>query len=305
MTRAPHKLAMSLAVAALALSGCASVPEGAVSAEPLRCPEGSDCYDPVVPVGPGSSLTLEAGDLFFAQDGVRSNDEELILTAVQGEVEITLENVGQQEHNFRVDAAVGDDKRVDVAKGETNTGALLLFPGEYEYYCDISGHKAGGMVGRLIVLEEPADAEVDPEALEGAAPDQSVPTLEQLDDSDRIAEALDEDGEANVYALSFTSGSAQLEESAGPVLDEIVSILTGEPDLRLTIEGHTDSDGDPEANEQLSQDRAEAVVQALVDRGIDAARLTADGRGSTAPVAPNDTEENKRLNRRVVLKVTT
>ena len=65
------------------------------------------------------------------------------------------------------------------------------------------------------------------------------------------------------------------------------------------IEGHTDSDGGANTNLALSQARAEAVEQALIDRGVDGDVLDPVGFGETQPIAPNDTDANKALNRRV------
>ena len=71
------------------------------------------------------------------------------------------------------------------------------------------------------------------------------------------------------------------------------------PDLKVVIEGHTDNIGTAEYNKKLSQRRAEAVKQYMVEKGIDANRITAEGFGFDRPIASNDTEEGRQKNRRV------
>ena len=79
-------------------------------------------------------------------------------------------------------------------------------------------------------------------------------------------------------------------------------MLKEHTDLKLTIEGHTDNVGAAGSNQTLSEKRAAAVRQYLVDKhSIDEARLTAKGFGSTKPMAPNDTPEGRQNNRRVEL----
>ena len=82
-------------------------------------------------------------------------------------------------------------------------------------------------------------------------------------------------------------------------LEAMLGYLRRHPGARLSIEGHTDSQGDAEYNQGLSVRRANSVKQAFVDAGIDASRITARGYGQTRPVAGNDTEEGRALNRRV------
>jgi outer membrane protein OmpA-like peptidoglycan-associated protein len=78
-------------------------------------------------------------------------------------------------------------------------------------------------------------------------------------------------------------------------------MLKGEPALKIVVEGHTDSTGDPAGNQRLSEMRAEAVVAELITRGIEASRLSAKGFGRTKPIADNGTEEGRAKNRRVEL----
>jgi outer membrane protein OmpA-like peptidoglycan-associated protein len=101
--------------------------------------------------------------------------------------------------------------------------------------------------------------------------------------------------------IRFPSGGAELPDEAGPTLTEIAEILLQQTDLKVQIEGHTDSSGNPRINQQLSTQRANAVRDALIERGISADRLSVTGRGSEAPIADNDNPVGRERNRRVEL----
>ena len=100
-------------------------------------------------------------------------------------------------------------------------------------------------------------------------------------------------------ALIFKSGSATLTDESLPVLDEIAADLAICPDALVHVEGHTDADGPEDANLVLSVMRAEAVVNGLIDRGVDVGRLYAEGYGESVPVASNETTAGKKQNRRI------
>ncbi len=104
-------------------------------------------------------------------------------------------------------------------------------------------------------------------------------------------------------AILFQSGNAIIADSAEAELDRFGEALDLCPDTKVYVEGHTDSDGDDQRNLALSVARAEAVVNALIERGVDASRLYAVGYGETQPVADNTTQEGKRQNRRIVVTV--
>lgn len=103
--------------------------------------------------------------------------------------------------------------------------------------------------------------------------------------------------------ILFDFDKATLRPEAIPIIDEIAELLRRYPRIRLEVQGHTDNIGTPEYNQRLSEARAQAVVDALVERGIDRRRLRPRGFGMTMPVAPNDTEENRQKNRRTVFKI--
>ncbi|MGR8919171.1 MAG: OmpA family protein [Gammaproteobacteria bacterium] len=104
--------------------------------------------------------------------------------------------------------------------------------------------------------------------------------------------------------VNFDTNSARLRPESGAILDRAVKVLMDNASVHVRVEGHTDSRGSAEYNRQLSERRAQSVVDYLVSKGIAVDRLAAIGYGESAPVAPNDTKENMFKNRRVELEVT-
>jgi outer membrane protein OmpA-like peptidoglycan-associated protein len=120
------------------------------------------------------------------------------------------------------------------------------------------------------------------------------------------AEAFSNDlkktGHTAIYGIYFDTGKSVMKPESDAALAEIAKLLKGDGKLKVNVVGHTDSVGGIESNMKLSQDRANAVVQALTGKyGIEAVRLKAYGVGPLCPVASNDTEEGKAKNRRVEL----
>jgi OmpA-OmpF porin, OOP family len=119
-----------------------------------------------------------------------------------------------------------------------------------------------------------------------------------------LADALLADGRVTTQGILFDTGSARIRPESTPTLKEIADALRQHGNLRLRIEGHTDSVGQAPANQRLSEQRAQAVVAHLVEReGVAAGRLEAAGMGQEQPVADNGTAEGRAQNRRVELVV--
>ncbi|MFO0655856.1 MAG: OmpA family protein [Polyangia bacterium] len=98
--------------------------------------------------------------------------------------------------------------------------------------------------------------------------------------------------------VQFATAKAIINKDSFELLDEVVELLKKNPQIKLRIEGHTDTKGKPAKNLPLSQNRAKAVVDYLVKGGIDASRLSSEGYGQTCPIADNATEEGREKNRR-------
>ena len=97
----------------------------------------------------------------------------------------------------------------------------------------------------------------------------------------------------------FASGQATLVEGGRSSLEEVVDLLQTEPDKKIRVEGHTDSLGDAEANLLLSEQRAQAVLEALVSMGVSNDRISSLGMGENFPIASNEDEDGRARNRRV------
>jgi outer membrane protein OmpA-like peptidoglycan-associated protein len=116
-----------------------------------------------------------------------------------------------------------------------------------------------------------------------------------------LKKQLNSEGRARVYGILFDLNSATIKAESKPVLEEVLGLLQGEPSWKLVIEGHTDSTGNPDFNQKLSLQRADAVRAYLLAAGTGAGRLQTRGFGSTKPVADNASAMGRAQNRRVEL----
>jgi OOP family OmpA-OmpF porin len=113
-------------------------------------------------------------------------------------------------------------------------------------------------------------------------------------------DALNREGHIALY-INFDTGKSVIKPESKPIIEQIVQMMKANPDLKISVEGHTDNVGNPKSNKTLSDDRAKAVVTEIVAQGIDEKRLSAAGYGQDKPIADNNTEEGRAKNRRVEL----
>ena len=107
------------------------------------------------------------------------------------------------------------------------------------------------------------------------------------------------DGKFITYGITFDVGKATIKPESMGEINRIVQLMTENPDLKFSVEGHTDSTGNPASNQTLSEQRSQAIVAKLVELGIAQDRLTAVGKGQNSPIADNNTDEGRAKNRRV------
>ncbi len=107
------------------------------------------------------------------------------------------------------------------------------------------------------------------------------------------------DGKIVTRGIHFDVGKATIKPESMGVINEIVKLMNDHPEIKFSVEGHTDSDGDETYNQKLSEARASSVKNAMVDLGIDASRLETKGFGESNSVSDNTSPEGKANNRRV------
>ena len=107
------------------------------------------------------------------------------------------------------------------------------------------------------------------------------------------------DGKFITYGITFDVGKATIKPESMGEINRIVQLMNENPDLKFSVEGHTDSTGSANNNQTLSEQRSQAIVNKLVEMGISADRLTAVGKGQNSPIADNNTDEGRAKNRRV------
>jgi OmpA-OmpF porin, OOP family len=116
--------------------------------------------------------------------------------------------------------------------------------------------------------------------------------------ANEMLDALNKDGFIALY-INFDSGKYELKPEMKGTIDQIIALLKENEDLKVSIEGHTDNVGQPAANKTLSEQRARSVMNAVVEGGVDASRISAVGWGQERPIADNRGEEGRAKNRRV------
>ncbi len=125
-----------------------------------------------------------------------------------------------------------------------------------------------------------------------------IALMKQEITANNIMDALNKDGFMALNIL-FETGKSTIQQESLPIIGQIFEMLNSNPNLHISIEGHTDNVGDAASNKKLSSDRAKVVMGAIINKGINSSRLSSIGWGQEKPVADNRTEDGKAKNRRV------
>lgn len=198
------------------------------------------------------------------------------------------------EPDMHVD--LGDFRFLSATRGDEAV-SILVSRSALSGYVQIT--RVTAAPGGVTLPDAPAPTAIDLDlVIERDAGDLTLPDAQ-------IGQALDQVGTAVLGDLDFASGAATLTGDNYPSLAAVAAWLEANPDGTIALVGHTDASGSLAANIAVSERRAEAVAQVLIDRyGVDPGRVTAEGVGFLAPRATNQTEEGRQKNRRVEVVVT-
>ncbi len=152
-----------------------------------------------------------------------------------------------------------------------------------------------------IIEPETQNERIVPETQTGTLEPEMQTTPAQTSGIDGFTSALESDSDVLPASfvldeLRFEHGSADVQSNA--TVDRVAELLRDHPTARVRIDGHTDMTGDPQRNIELSQERADAIRTALIERGVDESRIETMGHGADAPIASDETGEGRRQNRR-------
>lgn len=174
-----------------------------------------------------------------------------------------------------------------------NSGAMVVTPDMVEIRGATGTKETQAEISRLLAanLGEDAEFTLDVKYVEELDPIAALPTPKEC--IARINAAM------AARKITFAPGSTVIDAEALDTIDKIADVLRECQTVRIEIGGHTDSQGRESMNERLSQERADAVLNAIMSRRVLTANLAAKGYGESAPIADNKTEAGREANRRI------
>ncbi len=290
-----HRSAIAAAVAAVLIAGCATVPKSPEGYQAVRDRLTTLQNDPVL--SPLAPVETKEAELAVNQAKIVQKDKVLtahrVYMAVQKvDTARVLAETRYAESERATLAKASEKARLDARTREADLAKS-----------DAVMARAQNAQQTAIAVQARSDADAAQQAASTAqlaasnAEQQAIELKRQLE----VLQARPTD-RGLVLTLGdtlFATGKSELKSGATANLDRVMAFMNQYPARTAAIEGFTDSMGSDEFNQELSQRRADSVRNYLVGRGVGATRLTAAGRGESAPVADNDSAAGRQQNRRV------
>jgi outer membrane protein OmpA-like peptidoglycan-associated protein len=276
-----HYLPMAM-VGFLVLAGCETAPESNAALEQARGAVSQAEADPSVTQYAASELDRARKLLTNAEGAAEAKGANDQQTAHYAYLATQMAHIAEQRAHEQVAIA-------RVKSGEAERQRVLLSAREAE------ANRAQADAQQARNEAANAQAQVAQAAAEAQRLAAQLENMEAEQTQRGIVLTLDD--------VLFDTGRADLKASASRSIDQIAAFLNENPERRVQVEGFTDSQGGNDYNLELSQRRADSVAMAIIQRGIDAQRVRAQGYGEEYPVASNDNAGSRQMNRRVEIIV--
>jgi outer membrane protein OmpA-like peptidoglycan-associated protein/outer membrane murein-binding lipoprotein Lpp len=267
----PTKFSVGAVVSALLLAACASTPKGVDQLEQARTDVQTLASDPLAQQAASQELSNARNSLQQAENALKEREGEQI---------VHYSYLASQQAKTGMQRVEEARAREQVAQGEAERNRVLLESRTRE--------------------AEAAKAAAEAQAQQAQAAQQEAQKAQR-----ELAELQAKQTERGMVLtlgdVLFDTAAATLKPGAATVLDRVASFLKENEGTKVMVEGHTDSRGSDQYNEELSRRRAQAVADGLAFRGVDRSRVEAIGKGEALPVASNDNAAGQQQNRRVEL----
>jgi len=265
-------------------AACATAPQPSEQVEQARAEIANLAAQPLAQQAAASDLDAARRDLSRAEVAQQQHDAPAVVDHL-GYLALRHAQAGEA----RVGEALA---RQEVARANEERNRILLANRTRE----AQNAQAQAQNAQLQAQSAQAQADIAKSQAQDAQA-QLAATQQQL--ADLQAKKTDRGLVVTLGDVLFDTGQASLKPGADLILGRLANFLMNNPQTKIIIEGHTDSRGSDEYNEQLSERRAHSVANALVSRGVSNDSFTTVGRGKDFPVASNDTPEGRQQNRRV------
>lgn len=271
-------VSIAVVVSAVLLTACASTPKRVEQLDQAHADVEALAADPLVQQAASQELSNARKSLEGADVAMKKGDREQVLH---------YSYLASQQAQTGQERLTEARAKQEVAKGESERNRVLL---------ESRTHEAEAA---KIVAEQQAAAAQAQAQQANAARQEAEAAQKQL--ADLQAKQTDRGMVLTLGDVLFDTAAATLKPGAAATLDRVAGFMKDNDGTKVIVEGHTDSRGSAEYNQQLSERRAQSVADALAFRGIDRSRVEAVGRGKELPVASNDNAAGQQQNRRVEL----